>query len=58
MDTIIVAFIGAFIGFLSGKLHTHITSSSCMYGLCYINGLDMDLEQTNKNPINNIENKI
>jgi len=49
---LLTGFIALLIGFFSGKLHTHIQNSSCMYGLCSISGLDVDVEpQTNKNPI-------
>lgn len=48
----LTGFIALLIGFFSGKLHTHISSSSCLYGLCSITNLDVDVEpQTNKNPI-------
>ena len=32
-------------GFLFGHLHAHVGSSSCMYGLCSVTDLNVDVEK-------------
>ena len=59
MDPILLSIISCIIGYLTGHCHAKIQNSTCLYGLCSISGLDVDVEaQTNKNPIaENINDK-
>ena len=46
MDPILVGLIGTLIGYVGGHLHAKISSSSCMYGLCSISGVDLEMDPT------------
>lgn len=55
MDPILVGLIGTAIGYASGHIHAKCSSSSCMYGLCTISGVDMEVDKdaaTNTNAVN------
>ena len=60
MDPIVIGLISACAGYVSGHLHYKIGNSTCLYGLCSVSNLDVDIEKeatTNTNagnvPINN-----
>ena len=46
MDPILVGLISACAGFLGGHLHYKIGNSSCLYGLCSISGVDLEMDPT------------
>ena len=44
MDIIVASLVSAVAGFLSGHIHARVGSSSCMYGLCSVTDLNVDME--------------
>ena len=40
-----IGLIGSIIGCISGNLHARVGSSSCMYGLCSVTDLNVDVEK-------------
>ena len=55
MDPILVGLISACVGYVSGHLHYKIGNSTCLYGLCSVSNLDVDIEKdatTNTNAVN------
>lgn len=60
MDPIVIGLVSACAGYIGGHMHAKIGSSSCMYGLCTVSGVNFDVDKdatTNTNavdvPINN-----
>ena len=45
MDPIVIGLIGTAIGYASGHIHAKCSSSSCMYGLCTISGVNLDIDK-------------
>ena len=45
MDIIVACLVSAVAGFLSGHIHARVGSSSCMYGLCSVTDLNVDVEK-------------
>ena len=45
MDIIVASLVSAVAGFLSGHIHARVGSSSCMYGLCSVTDLNVDVEK-------------
>ena len=45
MDAVLIGLIGAVAGYVSGHLHAKIGSSSCMYGLCSVTDLNLDIDK-------------
>ena len=40
-----IGLIGSIVGFLFGHIHARVGSSSCMYGLCSVTDLNVDVEK-------------
>lgn len=58
MEPIVVGLISAFAGYVGGHLHYKIGNSSCLYGLCSVSNVDLEMDKdanTNADniPINN-----
>ncbi len=45
MDPIVIGLIGTAIGYASGHIHAKCSSSSCMYGLCTVSGVNLDIDK-------------
>ena len=46
MDPIVIGILGAIAGFVGGHAHARIGSSSCMYGLCSVSNVDLEIDPT------------
>ena len=46
MDPILVGVLGAIAGYIGGHAHAKIGSSSCMYGLCSVSNVDLEIDPT------------
>lgn len=58
MDAVVIGLIGTAVGYLTGHLHAKIGSSSCMYGLCSVTDLNVDMEKKEENSDKKPENNI
>jgi hypothetical protein len=56
LDPIIVGIISAIAGYLTGHLHYKIGNSTCLYGLCSVSNveLEMDKEKDVANSVNSV----
>ena len=45
MDAVVIGLIGSIIGYISGHIRARVGSSSCMYGLCSVTDLNVDVEK-------------
>jgi hypothetical protein len=53
MEPIVVGLISACVGFLGGHLHYKIGNSTCLYGLCSVSNLDLEMDKdANTNAVN------
>lgn len=55
MDMIVVGLIGTLVGYISGHLHYKIGNSTCLYGLCSVSNVDLEIDKdatTNTNAVN------
>ena len=57
MEAVVIGLISAFAGYIGGHLHYKIGNSTCLYGLCSISNLDLEIEKRESDavdvPINN-----
>jgi hypothetical protein len=44
MDAVVIALISAFAGYVGGHLHYKIGNSSCLYGLCSVSNVDLEMD--------------
>jgi len=49
LDPVIIGIISAIAGYLSGHLHYKIGNSTCLYGLCSVSNVDLEMENTPNN---------
>jgi hypothetical protein len=56
MDPILVGILSAIAGYVGGHLHYKIGNSSCLYGLCSVS--NVDLEMDNREKTEKTENKM
>ena len=57
MDAVVIGLVSAIAGYVGGHLHARVGSSSCMYGLCSVTDLNVDMDKkddSDKKPENNI----
>ena len=45
MDAVVIGLVSAIAGYVGGHLHARVGSSSCMYGLCSVTDLNLDIEK-------------
>lgn len=45
MDAVVIGLVSAIAGYVGGHLHARVGSSSCMYGLCSVTDLNVDMEK-------------
>ena len=45
MDAVVIGLVSSACGFIFGHLHARVGSSSCMYGLCSVTDLNVDMEK-------------
>ena len=45
MDIIVASLVSAVAGYVGGHLHARVASSSCMYGLCSVSGLNIEMDK-------------
>ena len=45
MDAVVIGLVSAIAGYVGGHLHARVGSSSCMYGLCSVTDLNVDIEK-------------
>jgi hypothetical protein len=45
MDAVVIGLVSAIAGYVGGHLHARVGSSSCMYGLCSVTDLNVDVEK-------------
>ena len=45
MDIIVASLVSAVAGYVGGHIHARVGSSSCMYGLCSVTDLNVDVEK-------------
>ena len=59
MDPIVIGLVSACAGYIGGHMHYKIGASSCMYGLCSVSNVDVEIEKKDADsnavdvPINN-----
>jgi hypothetical protein len=56
LDPVIVGILSAIAGYLGGHLHYKIGNSTCLYGLCSVSNVDleMDREKGLANSVNSV----
>ena len=45
MDAVVIGLVSAIAGYVGGHLQARVGSSSCMYGLCSVTDLNVDMEK-------------
>lgn len=44
MDAVVIGLISAFAGYIGGHLHYKIGNSTCLYGLCSVSNVDLEID--------------
>lgn len=44
MDAVVIGLISALVGYISGHLHYKIGNSTCLYGLCSVSNVDLEID--------------
>ena len=45
MDAVVIGLIGSILGWIGGHVHARVSNSTCLYGLCSVSGLNIDVDK-------------
>jgi hypothetical protein len=63
LDPVIVGILSAIAGYIGGHLHYKIGNSTCLYGLCSVSNVDLEMDRerglaNSVNSVNENSNKV
>jgi hypothetical protein len=60
LDPVVIGILSAIAGYVSGHLHYKIGNSTCLWGLCSVSNVDleMDREKDVANSVNSVNQNI
>jgi hypothetical protein len=47
IDPVVIGLLSALAGFLGGHLHYKIGNSTCLYGLCSVSNVELEIDKDN-----------
>ena len=45
MDAVVIGLVSSACGFIFGHFHARVSNSTCLYGLCSVSGLNIDVDK-------------